>query len=189
MRLVICFASVGKGFELHKNGTSNPLSLNDTIVIEGKLSASGLEIHFFPRPLFDRFLSASSKPPRFLKAIKRPINANPPDHPLKMSKSQKIMARLVGDAFVSYYESQIEAVELKWGRLKYGKWPKVWLFGRAMRNACAHNGRIHITNPDADPVEWRSLKFGFDDNGKEVLFEQITGVELILLMEEMDMIL
>jgi hypothetical protein len=188
VRLIICFASVGQSFELHKAGEVKPFNPNETIVIEGKQGISGLEIHFFPRPLFDKFLSPSSKSIRFLKVIKRPINTSPPNHPLKMTKVQRIMSRLIGDAFVSYYERHVEQVNLRYGKLKDGRWPKVWLFARAMRNACAHNGRIHITNSNDEPVEWRTLKYGFSDNEKEVLFGEITGVELILLMEEMDIL-
>lgn len=33
---------------------------------------------------------------------------------------------------------------------------------------------------------WRSLKYDFNDNGRAILFDDLTGGELILLMEEMD---
>ena len=33
---------------------------------------------------------------------------------------------------------------------------------------------------------WRNLKYDFNDNGRAILFDDLTGVELILLMEEMD---
>lgn len=42
---------------------------------------------------------------------------------------------------------------------------------------------VDIQHP---PVHWRNLKYDFKDNGRPVLFNDLTGVELILLMEEMD---
>ena len=33
---------------------------------------------------------------------------------------------------------------------------------------------------------WRNLKYDLKDNGLSILFDDLTGVELILLMEEMD---
>lgn len=55
-----------------------------------------------------------------------------------------------------------------------------------MRNACAHNGRIHFNHDKYPSVHWRNLSYAYGDNGQQVLFDEVTGVELILLMEEMD---
>jgi len=96
------------------------------------------------------------------------------------------MARLVGDTFLSYYERHVDAVESIWGREGKGNWPSAWQFGWAMRNACAHNGLIFFKRKDHPGVSWRNLKFDYGDNNRRVLFNEITGVELILLMEEMD---
>jgi hypothetical protein len=65
----------------------------------------------------------------------------------------------------------------------------VWRFGHAVRNALIHNGCIHFTSRSSPAVEWRGLRYGFVDNGRPVLFKELTGVELILLMEEMDVCL
>lgn len=188
VRFVICYASVGQSFELHKSGIAKPFNVGEVIVIEGKRGLSNLELHFYPRPLFDKLLSASKSPPRFLRAIKRTINPEPPNHPIKVTKAQAIMARLIGDAFVSYYERHSEQAEIKWGKYRDGQWHQVWKFGRALRNACAHNGCIHIKN-EKETVEWGGLEYSHRDNNKKVLFDQITGVELILLMEDMDRLL
>ena len=186
VRLVVCIGSVGSGFELHKNGTARPFGQMDTIALVGKPDVSGLEIHVLPRPLFDRLLSPSSRQPKFLTLVKRTINPSPPDHPIFLSKIQLMMARLVGDTFVSYYERHLEAVEASWGREFEGKWHCVWQFAWTIRNAISHDGKIRFKNPKHPPVHWRNLKYDFKDNGRPVLFNDLTGVELILLMEEMD---
>ncbi len=185
VRLVVCLGSVGSGFELHKNGTARPFGQVDTIALVGKPDVSGLEIHVLPRPLFDRLLSPSSRQPKFLTLVKRTINPSPPDHPIFLSKIQLMMARLVGDAFMSYYERHLDAAEARW-KEKRSEWPEVWRFGWAIRNACSHDGKIHFSGQGSKPVMWRNLKYDSSNNGRPILFEDLTGVELILLMEEMD---
>ena len=59
-------------------------------------------------------------------------------------------------------------------------------FAWAFRNACSHDGKIHFTGQGSTPVMWRNLKYDLKDNGLSILFDDLTGVELILLMEEMD---
>jgi len=185
VRLAVSLGSIGVCLELQKSGKAKPFGNNDTITIVGKSDVSGLEIHFRPRPLFDRLLSPSGRQPRFLNLVKQPINPSPPEHPIFLSKIQLMMARLIGDAFVSYYERHVDAVEDKWGEARR-EWHQVWRFGWAIRNACSHDGKIFIHYPNHPGVEWRSLKYDFSGNGRPVLFDDLTGVELILLMEEMD---
>jgi hypothetical protein len=186
VRLVICLGSVGKAIELHAIGTVKKFKTSDTIVIEGKHNVSGLEVHFFPRPFYDRLLSASGKQVEFVRVIKQPINPSSPRHPIFLPNVQAMMARLVGDAFVSYYERHLDAAEANWEKESKGKWPAVWRFGWAIRNACSHNGKIFIRDPRHPGVQWRNLRYDFNDNGRSILFDDLTGVELILLMEEMD---
>lgn len=185
VRLVICLGSVGKAIELHAIGTAKKFKTAETIVIEGKQNVSGLEVHFFPRPFYDRLLSPSAKQVEFVRVIKQPINLSPPKHPIFLPNVQAMMARLVGDAFVSYYERHLDAVESRWGETR-SAWPAVWRFGWAIRNACSHDGKIYFTGQGSKPVMWRNLKYDFNYNGRAILFDDLTGVELILLMEDMD---
>lgn len=186
VRLAICLSAVGIAFELHKTRTVQPYAARQPMVLEGKHDVSGLEIHCFPRPLYDRLLSSTSRQPRFLKVLKRPINSSPPDHPIKVTKLQLLMSRLIGDAFVSYYERHLHVAEAKWGREFAGNWHCVWHFACAIRNAISHNGKIRFKNPKHHAVHWKSLQYSYADNGRQVLFDELTGVELILLMEEME---
>lgn len=189
VRLVVSLSAVGIGFELHKTGVAKPYGLGQPLLLEGKHGVSELEIHFFPAPLYFRLLSPAGRQPRFMKIIKKRISKPPSEHPIKLGTVQLLMARLVGDGFVSYYERHIDVVESIWDKEKNGNWPSVWKFGWAMRNACAHNGLIYFTRKDHPGVSWKNLKYNYADNGRRVLFDEITGVELILLMEEMDAVL
>lgn len=186
VRLAISLSAVGIAFELHKTGTSKPYGPHQPMVLEGKLGVSGLEIHFYPNLLYRHLLSPTGHQPRCMKVLKKPIAKSPPDHPIKLNKVQLLMARLVGDAFVSYYERHVDVVESIWDKEKKGNWPSVWKFGRAMRNACAHNGLIYFKYKGHPGVSWQNLKYDYNDNDRRALFDEISGVELILLMEEMD---
>lgn len=186
VRLAISLSAVGIAFELHKTGTAKPYGSGQPMVLEGKSGVSGLEIHFYPDLIYRHLLSTTRRQPRFMTVLKKTIVKSPPDHPIKLGKVQLLMARLVGDAFVSYYERHVDLVESIWGKEKKGNWPSVWKFGWAMRNACAHNGLIYFKYKDHPGVSWQNLKYDYDDNDRRVLFDEITGVELILLMEEMD---
>jgi hypothetical protein len=186
VRLVVCLGSVGKAIELHASGAAKKFKTADTFAIQGRPDVSGLEVHVFPRPLYDRLLSPAGKQAEFIRMIKRPINPSPPKHPIFLPNVQVLIARLVGDAFVSYYERHLDAVEARWGREAQGNRPMVSWFAWAVRNACSHNGKIYIKGRDHQAVQWRNLNYDFNDNERPILFDDLTGVELILLMEEMD---
>lgn len=186
VRLVICLSSVGKAIELHSTGAAKKFKTSDIFAIQGKPEVSGLEFHVFPRPFYDRLLSPAGRQVQFVRMIRQPINPSPPKHPIFLPNVQVMMARLVGDAFVSYYERHLDAVEAIWGKESKGKWPMVWWFAWAVSNACSHNGKIHFKTEKHPAVQWRSLKYDFNDNGRSILFDDLTGVELILLMEDMD---
>ena len=67
-------------------------------------------------------------------------------------------------------------------------WPPIINFGRVVRNAIVHGGKINFTNPNADPVHWRGLTFSPADNGTVAINAGLlSGGDLILLMLEMEL--
>jgi len=62
-------------------------------------------------------------------------------------------------------------------------------FGRVVRNAFAHGGLINIENPNSQPVSWRGLTYGPQHHGRQILYTDVTPVEVIFLMDEMDKLL
>lgn len=103
------------------------------------------------------------------------------------------MVRLVADTLFSYYTRHVEAVESEWGKVEKGNWAMVWQFGGVKRIAIAHNGKIYFESRKAPPVHWLALRYSsYSDNGvlkRQLPYDEITGVELILLMEDMDSVL
>jgi hypothetical protein len=79
-----------------------------------------------------------------------------------------------------------------WVRRNHGgdtkNWPPTITFGRVMRNAIVHRGKINFTNPNADPVSWRGLTFSPADNGTVAINAGLlSGGDLIVLMLEMEL--
>lgn len=186
VRLVICLSSVGIGFELQKSGVVRPYDSMTVMTLQGKQTVSGIEIRFFPYRLYEILLGPGSRRPKLLSVIKAPIPDVSPQHPITVTKVQQLMTRLVGEAFLSYYERHVDMVENLVGKESEGRWPQAWGFGWVIRNACAHDGNIFFKRSQHLPVQWRNLTYSYADNGRQVLFDDMTGVELILLMEEMD---
>lgn len=79
-----------------------------------------------------------------------------------------------------------------WARHCYDSDPKNWPpninFGRVVRNAIVHGGKIKFTNPAADPVSWHGLTFSPADNGTVAINAGLlSGGDLIVLMLEMEL--
>lgn len=67
-------------------------------------------------------------------------------------------------------------------------WPPNINFGRVIRNAIVHGGKINSVNAKADPVSWRGLTFSPADNGAVAINAgKLSGGDLILLMLEMEL--
>ncbi len=92
---------------------------------------------------------------------------------------------MIANAFVQYFEANRSLAVQKY-TTNTQAWPPIWNFGRVVRNALSHGGMVDFRNPNAAPVSWRSLSYGPAQNGRQLLYQDITSVELILLMEEMD---
>ena len=65
-------------------------------------------------------------------------------------------------------------------------WPMIWNFARVIRNAFAHEGKITFRNPTAPSVSWRTLSYSPANNDRQILYQDVTAVEVILLMQDMD---
>ncbi len=65
----------------------------------------------------------------------------------------------------------------------YTLWP-VADFGRVVRNAMAHAGRIYFDKPARHAVQWRGLSYDHGDNGK-LLSDRLSVADILFLMMEM----
>lgn len=103
------------------------------------------------------------------------------------TQNSRILSRLVGASFISYYESQKDTIETRYSK-KYQNWPVPLGFARHIRNGFAHNGAFEVRSPNDPPVTWKNWQIDYNSNGKQVLFtSDSVGIgDLILLMQEMN---
>jgi hypothetical protein len=91
-----------------------------------------------------------------------------------------------GQAMITnYYERYLDEVQGAYTKSS-ANWPSLWRFGRVVRNAMAHGGRIRIDKKNAAPVNWRSLSYAYEDNDRLVLHGDIWPGDLVYLLKEMD---
>lgn len=179
-------SSLGTAFHAQSSGNASGYSVTDYIALVGNPKVSGVEFHFFPHNTLSTLIGNGW--PSTLTLDEHPINQAPPQHPLKLTGLQGVHGAMIASAFVQYFEANRALAETKYSK-DTQRWPSVWNFGRIMRNALAHKGVIKIDNQNAPAVAWRSLSYAHSNNGKQVLYQDVTAVELVLLMEDMDAVL
>lgn len=91
---------------------------------------------------------------------------------------------MIINAFIQYYEANKSLVFEKF--TNQSNWPMIWKFAKVIRDALTHNGAIRIDIKKMGKVHWKTLSYDFTNNEKVIFYNDITAVELILLMEEMD---
>jgi hypothetical protein len=95
---------------------------------------------------------------------------------------QYLMGSFYEHAFIAYFEKNVADIKAKHGSKK--NWPNVLSFGRRVRNAFAHGGTLNIT--DGISAVWGGISYSKADNGRRVLYNDLTSADLTLLMVEMD---
>jgi hypothetical protein len=184
--LVSFFASVsalGTAFNAQAQGVSGGYGHLDFIALQGNSNVSGIELHFYPFDLLGTLVS--NRWPKQLELCEHQIPKVPPHHPINLTGLHGVHGSMISSAFVQYFEQNRHLVESKFTS-STENWPMVWNFGRVIRNALVHKGTINIKSHSAPPIVWRTLSYSQADNGKLVLYQELTCVELILLMEDLD---
>jgi hypothetical protein len=108
-----------------------------------------------------------------------------PQHVVKTGGFAIVLASIVAPFLTDFYERHLDWLRKTCGDDPY-KWPEVWNFARVVRNSVAHGGTIHFTNQNAAAVKWRDLRYGPSDNGRTVLFNDMSVGDFITLMFEMN---
>lgn len=183
--LVSLFASLGIALDAHHTGSAKAYSPQDYLTIEGTPRVSNIELRFFPHSLME--ILTANKWPTKIEFEAHPIINPTPVYPLLLTGLQVVHGAMAQSTFVHYFESVRPLLENKYGTDTH-KWPNVCNFARIIRNAFAHGGKINFQNPIASSVQWKTLNYDPSDNGRQILYQDLTSVELILLMEEMDLV-
>lgn len=105
-----------------------------------------------------------------------------PPATLNPTAVQLLMGSLYEHAFITYYEKNVAQVVAKHKGKRH--WPNALTFGRIVRNAFAHGGTVNIT--DGISASWGNVNYSPADNGRRVLYNDLSQGDLTLLMLDMD---
>lgn len=183
--LVAFFASVsslGIAFDAHRTGSTNAYRPTDYVTLEGT-RVTNIEVRFFPYPLMQILIA--NRWPEEIVLDDRALQSSPSSHPPWLTGLQGVHGSMIESAFVRYFESLRPTIEAK-HTTDPERWPTALNFARVVRNAFAHGGQITFRSPTASAVSWRSLTYGPADNGRQILYQDMTAVEITLLMQDMD---
>ncbi|MCJ7613601.1 hypothetical protein MUO71_02385 [Candidatus Bathyarchaeota archaeon] len=176
------FTTWAMGVRAQKCGQTPRFPQGKSICLQGNSNVSKMNWKYFPQDLLQYFIDQSW--PASLEFYEYELSDNSRPS-VEVPNLGKFANYLIMYTFLHYYESNKSAVESKYNK-DFQNWPDIWNFGRIVRNAFAHGGRINFTNENALPVNWLSLSYSPSDNGLQIIENDISSVEMILLMEEMD---
>lgn len=175
--------SLGMAFEVQASHPVHPFTPNQYLALAGLPAVAGCEFHIYAGPVLVDLLA--NRWPVRLVIDEAPISQVPPKYQTWLTGLQGVHGSMISSAFVQYFEANRSRAAAKYGTNPQG-WSSTWNFGRVVRNAFAHGGVINITSATAPPVTWRGLSYGSSQNGRQLLYQDLTPVELIILMEDMD---
>ncbi len=174
------FSALGSGLIAQHGGSVRCFRPGECIKILGSSHVSNEELLFCPYDIFNPILAGGW--PGIIEIRFEPIIKAKPASFKKITGIRRLHMTLIQIAFINYFEKTKPIIKNKYGT----NWPPVWNFASVIRNALAHGGRIRIDDPDAKRVSWMTLTYSPLDNGKQIMYQDIRPVELILLMVEMD---
>jgi hypothetical protein len=167
--------------ETHNAGSMIPYRPADTMRLDCKQSPANWVWH----PFTGMNLMAKGIRPPQLFLHRHAGDAVPVAAELPLGNLD-YMVRAYGRSMIgSYYEAHKALIESAFGQ-ESRMWPATWQFGRVVRNAMSHNGRIRIDNPNAPSVSWKSLTYAQPDNGRSILHTDLWPGDLFDLLIEMD---
>lgn len=163
-------------------GASFTWNIDHLYTIKGNKKVSGVQFDFKPVTLLDPIINNTY--PKKIEIIESKVDNYMASNII--NGLQRVQASMIEASFVHYFETFRVQVETKYGSSNI-LWPPVWDFARVVRNAFSHGGVIEIRNPNSTTVSWKGLSYNHSNNGENIMYTDITPVEVILLMEELDL--
>lgn len=101
---------------------------------------------------------------------------------LSLGVLERYLSGLGQALLTNFFENQKGFLKEVYG--KAANWPRIWNFGRVVRNAMAHGGKIRID--DGSVVKWRRLTYSGADNGRAIVNVDLWPADIFVLMKEME---
>ena len=103
----------------------------------------------------------------------------------QINTTAKILDSILVPNFIWYYEVYENEMRAKYGK-DFKMWPSEWIFAWCIRNALAHNNKIHFRDLRHPGASWKLISITPDMQGNQLMPGICNGADLIMLMLEMD---
>lgn len=163
------------------SGTASPYRPQDLVVLGCKQAPE----HWVWTPAVTVALLTKNIPPPLAFLERVPCARPPASATLNLGALAALLYNFGQALATNYYERNLPALKARYGTKPQG-WPAVWDFGRVVRNAMSHGGKITIANVKAAPVQWRGLHYASTDNGLQILHTDLWPGDLFNLILDMD---
>ncbi len=95
---------------------------------------------------------------------------------------------IISPYFVNFYEKHQSDARNHFGTT-YDIWPSEWRIGWVLRNAFAHDGKVHYRNLNTPSVIWRGITVSPANQGEVVMRNIADVADLLILLIDMDNVL
>jgi len=167
--------------EASNRGTASNYRASDVVALGCKQSPE--QWLWAPAPTVA--LLALNHSPQELSLERRGCSLPPAGATLNLGALDTLLYTFGQALATNYFERHIPHVKTKYGDAPNG-WPDVWNFGRVVRNAMSHGGKITFASLNAQPVQWRSLNYSPANNGLRILHTDLWPGDLFNLIQDMD---
>jgi hypothetical protein len=108
--------------------------------------------------------------------------------PLRGFSTDRFASAMQGSTnwvFLAFYERYRPWLQQQYG-IHVDKWPSLFMFAWAIRNAVAHHaGKLNFMNPSFPAVTWHGLRYSPGDSGRQIIGTDLGLGDLVVLMFEM----
>lgn len=167
--------------EASNGGHSSPYRPEDTAMIGCKQSPA--EWFWRAEPTVSSLTKNFANTELFLQRNPGPLAE--PNATLNLGAMGALMHNFGQALGTNYYERNVHSIRATYPGGAH-HWPAVWDFGRVIRNAMSHGGRIHFDTSATRSVSWKELTYSPSDNGRHILHTDIWPGDLFDLIIEMD---
>ncbi len=184
---IVMFYLSYSSFWLWYNATKNWIikwyTKEDYIVVDWKSNVTNKELHFFPYHLLS-IISQDSRPTE-IELIEKRLSKHSMNNPSWLHWITWFLWNLIMSNYSDFYEKLAPYI-----KKKYWCDPKnrsdTLNFWRILRNCFSHWWVITIKSPKSNIYSRRTLSYWYEDNWKEILFNDLWVTNIIYLMIDLE---
>jgi hypothetical protein len=179
--LLAGLSSLGTAIQAQASGLADPFKETTWVGFGGHPKASNQQLRFLPFELITAL--ANDRWPDELTIALLPLDTPIFDGP-ETSGMRRTIGTIVQSTFITCFEKGRPALESLVGT-DIAMWNSEWNLARVVRNAFAHGNSINFMNANADPVTWRQISYSPNDNGRQVMHQDLGVADIVVLLEEL----